>query len=73
MSIDFREYQTQERDFQLEVRKSGLLLGYVRRDGAFFQYYRGAINEVMFEFEDDDLHRLKQRIASREAPAALTY
>ena len=31
------------------------------------------MNELMFEFEDDDLERLKQRIASREAPAALTY
>jgi len=27
----------------------------------------------MYEFEDDDLERLKQRIASREAPATLTY
>ena len=66
MSLDFREHPTQEYDFQLEVRKSGVLLGYVRRDGDFFQYYRGAVNEVMFEFEDDDLDRLKQRIASRE-------
>jgi hypothetical protein len=73
MSIAFREHPTQENDFQLEVRKSGVLLGYVRRDGDFFQYCRGAVNDVMFEFEDDDLDRLKQRIALREAPAALTY
>ena len=74
MSIDFRESPTQEHAFQLEVRKSDVLLGYVRRgDDGFFQYYRGSIHEVMFEFEDDDLDRLKHRIASRESPAALTY
>ncbi|HKE91502.1 MAG TPA: hypothetical protein VKB45_14305 [Gemmatimonadales bacterium] len=44
-----------------------------RYASGFFQYYRGAVNELVFEFEDDDLERLKQRIASREAPAALTY
>jgi hypothetical protein len=74
MGIEFRECPTEERDFQLEVRKSGALLGRVRRDASgFFQYFRGHPNELMFEFEDDDLDRLKQRIASREAPAALTY
>lgn len=73
MSIDFREQPTPEYRFQLEVRKTGVLVGYVRRDGDFFQYYRGAVNQVIFEFEDDDLDRLKSRIASREAPAALTY
>jgi len=74
VGIEFRERPTQERDFLLEVRKSGALLGQVRRYASgFFQYYRGALNELVFEFEDDDLERLKQRIASREAPAALTY
>jgi hypothetical protein len=31
------------------------------------------LNLLMYEFEDDDLDRLKQRIASTEAPATLTY
>jgi hypothetical protein len=50
------------------------LVGHVRRDASgFFQYYRGPLNELLFEFEDDDLDRLKQRIAARESPAALSY
>ena len=74
MGIEFREHPSQERDLVLEVRKSGAVIGHVRRgDEGFFQYYRGPDNQVLFEFEDDDLERLKQRIASREAPAALTY
>ena len=77
MAIEFRERRTQEQDFRLEVRKAGELLGHVRRgDGGFFQYYRGALGAldgVTFEFEDDDLDRLKKRIASREVPATLTY
>jgi hypothetical protein len=74
MGIEFRERPRPEREFQFEVWKSGILLGHVRRDaGGFFQYYRGPHNELWFEFEDGDLERLKQRIASREAPAALTY
>ena len=49
-------------------------VGHVRRHASgFFQYYRDLLNELMFEFEDDDLERLRRRIASREAPAALTY
>ena len=44
-----------------------------RSADGFFQYYRGPLNLLMYEFEDDNLERLKQRIASREAPIALTY
>jgi len=74
MGIEFRERRTEAHDFQLEVRKSGSLVGRVRRDASgFFQYYRGPMNELLFEFEDDDLDRLKQRIAARESPAALSY
>jgi len=74
MGIEFRERRTQEHYFQLEVRKSGSLVGHVRRDASgAFQYYRGPLNELLFEFEDDDLDRLKQRIAARESPAALSY
>jgi hypothetical protein len=72
MNIEFRERPTQGHNFQLEVRQAGALIGRVRRsaDGVF-QYYRGPLNLLMYEFEDDDLERLK-RIASREAPATLT-
>ena len=74
MGIEFRERPTQEHHFQLEVRKAGVLIGHVRHSAqGFFQYYRGPLNLLMYEFEDDDLDRLKQRIASREAPATLTY
>jgi hypothetical protein len=60
MAIELRERRTQEQDFQLGVRKSGELLAHVRRgDGGCFQYYRGALNEVTYEFEDDDLDQLK--------------
>ena len=73
MNIEFRERPTQEHNFQLEVRKAGALIGHLRRSAdGFFQYYRGPLNLLMYEFEDDDLERLKQRIASREAPATLT-
>jgi len=37
-----------------------------------YQYYRGALNQLMFEFEDDDLERMKKRVAWREA-TQLTY
>jgi len=74
MNIEFRERPTQEHNFQLEVHKAGALMGHLRRSAdGFFQYYRGPLNLLMYEFEDDDLERLKQRIASREAPATLTY
>ena len=54
MDIEFRECPTEERDFQLEVRKSGALLGRVRRDASgFFQYFRGHPNELMFEFRPE--------------------
>ena len=74
MGIEFCERPTQEHNFQLEVRKTGALIGHVRRGAeGFFQYYGGPLNVLMYEFEDDDLDRLKQRIASTEAPATLTY
>jgi len=74
MSIEYRERPTQEHSFQLEVRKAAALIGHVRRSAdGFFQSYRGPLNLLMYEFEDDNLERLKQRIASREAPIALTY
>ena len=74
MNIEFRERPTQEHNFQLEVHKAGALMGHLRRSAdGFFQYYRGPLNLLMYEFEDDDLERLKHRIASREAPATLTY
>ena len=65
MSIKFRERPTMEHVFQLEVRKAGALLGHVRRDAkGFYQYYRGPLNQLMYEFEDDDLDRMKKRITS---------
>ena len=67
MSIEFRERPTLEHVFQLEVRKSGALLGHVRRNPRrIFQYYRGPLNQLMYEFQDDDLDRIKKRVAARE-------
>jgi hypothetical protein len=67
VSIEFRERPTPEYDFPLEVRKSGVLLGHVRRNAkGAYQYYRGPLNQLMYEFEDDDLDRIKKRVAARE-------
>lgn len=74
MSIEFRERPTMEHVFQLEVRKSGALIGHIRRDEkGFYQYYRGPLNQLIFEFEDDDLDRMKQRVATREETSPSTY
>ena len=74
VSIEFREPPTQEHDFQLAVPKSGVLRGHVRRSARGpYQYYRGPLNQLMFEFEDDDLERMKKRVASREDATQLTY
>jgi len=44
MSIEFRERPTLEHVFQLEVWKSGALIGHIRRDrGGFYQYYRAPL------------------------------
>src|SRR5207249_7120189 len=62
MSIEFRERPTLEHVFQLEVWKSGALIGHVRRNPrGIFQYYRGPLNQLMYEFQDDDLDRIKKR------------
>ena len=67
MSIEFRERPTMEHAFQLEVRKSGALIGHIRCDEkGFYRYYRGPLNQLIYEFEDDDFDRLKQRVAARE-------
>jgi len=67
MSIEFRERPTVERASQLEVRKSGALLGHIRRNPrGKYQYYRGPLNQLMYEFEDDDLDRIELRVAARE-------
>jgi hypothetical protein len=39
----------------------------------FYQYYRGPLNQLMYEFEDDDLERMKQRVAAKEEWSPLTY
>jgi hypothetical protein len=65
MSIEFRERSTPEHVFQWEVRKSGALLGHVRRNArGLYQYYRGPLNQLMYEFQDDDLDRIKRRVAA---------
>ena len=59
---------------QLEVWKSGALIGHIRRDrGGFYQYYRAPLNRLIYEFEDDDLDRMKQRVAAREESSPSTY
>jgi hypothetical protein len=74
MDIEFRERPTQEHNFQLEVRKTGTLIGHIRCDAnGFYQYYRGPLNLLIYEFEDDDLERMNQRIVSKEETSSLTY
>ena len=69
--IKFRNRSTQPHICLLEVRRSGTLIGRVRRgEIGFFQYYRGADNFVMFELEDRDLQQLKKRIVLRESSPA---
>ncbi len=66
MSIEFRERPTLEHVFQLEVRNSGALLGHVHRNPRGIFQYRGPLNQLMYEFEDDDLDWIKKRVAARE-------
>jgi hypothetical protein len=67
MLIEFHERSTAEHAFQLEVRQAGTLLGHVRLNArGVDQYYRGPLNQLMYEFEDDNLDRIKKRVASRE-------
>jgi hypothetical protein len=74
MSTEFRERPTMEHAFQLEVRKSDVLMGHTRcGEKGFYQYYRGPLNQPDLEFEDDDLDRMKQRVAARERTSPLTY
>jgi hypothetical protein len=41
----------------------GVLLGDVRRSAkGAYQYYRGPLNQLMYEFEDEDLDRIKKRV-----------
>ena len=68
MEIKFRERNTQPNYFLLEVRRSGTLIGHVRRgERGFFQYFRGEQNFVMYELEHGDLEQLKRRIVWRES------
>ena len=66
-SLEFRERSTLEHVFQWEVRSSGALLGHVRLNAnGVYRYYRGPLNQLMYEFEDDDLERMKKRVVARE-------
>ncbi len=58
MSIDFRERHTAGYSFQLEVRRSGALIGHVRGGSGVYRYYRGELNELTAEFKDRNLDRL---------------
>jgi hypothetical protein len=73
MSIEFRERPTMEHAFQLEVRKSGALIGHIRCDEKASIGITEGHNQLIYEFEDDDLDRLKQRVAAREETSPLTY
>jgi len=39
----------------------------------FYRYFREPLNQLIYEFEDDDLERMKQRVAAREEWLPLTY
>lgn len=67
MSIEFREHPTSGYPFQLQVVSSGQLIGHVRRNAAgVYQYLRGEFNELVFEFQDQDLDALKKKIEQAE-------
>lgn len=69
-AIKYRNRSSQPHICLLEVRKSGTLIGHVRRgERGFFQYYRGAENLVMYELEHADLQQLKKLIAALENPS----
>jgi hypothetical protein len=68
MTIEFREHHTLRHPFQLQVLRSGTLVGHVRRNAAagVYQYLRGEFNELVFEFQDQDLDALKRKIEQVE-------
>jgi hypothetical protein len=75
MSIKFRERPTMEHAFQLEVRKSDVLMGHIRCDEkGFYQYYRGPLNQPDLRVRRRRRsRRMKQRVAARERTSPLTY
>jgi hypothetical protein len=64
--IKFRNRSTQPYICLLEVRRSGTVIGHVRRgERGIFQYYRGPENFVMYELEHGDL--LKRALCGAKA------
>jgi hypothetical protein len=67
MPIEFRDHHTLGHPFQLQVLKSGRVIGHVRRNVAgLYQYLRGEFNVLVFEFQSQDLDELKQKIEQTE-------
>jgi hypothetical protein len=70
VELGFRERPTMEHAFHWKCGSPVVLMGHIRCDEkGFYQYYRGPLNQLIFEFEDDDLDRMKQRVAAREEPS----
>jgi hypothetical protein len=66
--IKSRNRSTQAHFCLLEVRRSGMVVGHIRRgEREFFQYHRGTENFVRYEFDDADLLQLKKRIVLQES------
>ena len=65
--IEYREIQTLGGGWSVEVRKSGALLGHIRKrpDTGAFAYYRGAANVLTASLESGDLADLKKQVEQK--------
>jgi hypothetical protein len=64
MNLEFIEKNTLGGGWSLEVRRSAILLGHIRRrpDTGAYRYFRGPHNELTPCYENTDLEALKDRI-----------
>ena len=62
--LKFIEKSTLGGGWSVEVRRSGILLGHIRRrpDTGAYRYFRGPHNELTASAEEHDLETLKRRL-----------
>lgn len=65
MTMEFKEKETLGLDWSLEVRRSGILIGHIRKHptSGIYRYFDGPRNELTSSLEDEDLAKLKRKVS----------
>ena len=65
--VEFVEKSTLGGGWSLEVKRSGVLVGHVRRrpDTGAYRYFRGPHNQLTASLEERDLETLKRRLIAK--------